>query len=163
MSHINPQVIEGDWVPFKGGELEGRSPKALCPSCRQQGKAEGSRTLCFRCYRAGVDRDRALQAAGNLDTASEARFQGALPFEPVNLPRLDMLKAERAAARASVSPYVDKRRQAQIAARHALQRVVAGLAARRAAPAERSRALASAVHAAELQLPESWMPFVVSR
>ncbi len=51
--------------------------------------------------------------------------------------------------------YVDKRRQAQIAARHALQQIAAGVQARSATLA--------AIHAAELQLPEAWIPFVVSR
>jgi hypothetical protein len=51
--------------------------------------------------------------------------------------------------------YVDKRRQAQIAARHALQRIAAGVQARGVTLA--------AIHAAELQLPEAWLPFVVSR
>jgi hypothetical protein len=74
-----------------------------------------------------------------------------LPFEPVNGPRLAVLKAERAVARATwqegSAQFDLKRRRAQIAARYALQRID----------------LASAVHAAELQLPESWIPFVVSR
>ena len=51
--------------------------------------------------------------------------------------------------------YVDKRRQAQIAARHALQQIAEGVQARGATLA--------AIHAAELQLPEAWLPFVVSR
>ena len=58
-----------------------------------------SPALCFGCYRAGIERERALKAAGELDTASVERFQSALPFEPVNQPRLQMLKAERSAAR----------------------------------------------------------------
>lgn len=192
MSHINvkeaPQVTATDWVSFPGGELEARRPKALCPACRSQlhdtasGRvlqppvldtrehsargAKGS-PLCFECYRAGLARERALKAAGQLDTASTARFQEALPFEPVNMPRLESLKVERQAARVeftrSTHGYVDKRRQAQIAARHALQRIAAGLRERQAAPSDRERVIASAIHAAELQLPESWMPFVVSR
>jgi len=82
-----------------------------------------------------------------------------------------MLKAERSTARASTlatSPgkFADRRLQAQIAARHALQRIAAGLAGNGAwkpTPAERAREMAAAIHAAELQLPESWLPFVVSR
>jgi hypothetical protein len=127
--------------------------------------------VCFQCYRAELDRERALRAAGVLDTASEARFQSQLPFEPVNTPRLEMLKLERAEVRAAATaqpagPYADKRRAAQIAARHALQRVAFGLKARGLASSERTvreRALFAAVHAAELQLPDSWLPFVVSR
>ena len=117
-----------------------------------------------------LDRQRALKAAGDLDTASDERFQNALPFEPVNRPRLEMLKAERAVSRTTMAQglgrFDDKRRKAQISARHALQRIVAGFAARTGtagASVEANRAWASAVHAAELQLPESWLPFVVSR
>ncbi len=75
------------------------------------------------------------------------------------MPRLQMLRRERAAERAALQMgagrYVDKRRQAQIAARHALQQIAAGVQARGATLA--------AIHAAELQLPEAWIPFVVSR
>jgi hypothetical protein len=128
-----------------------------------------SRTLCFRCYRAELEREQTLKAAGEFAAASAERFQSALPFEPVNRPRLEMLKAERTtervALREGAGRFVDRGRQAQIAARHALQRIAAGLA--RPLPAdERTRALeamSAAIHAAELQLPESWLPFVVSR
>jgi hypothetical protein len=125
------------------------------------------RPLCFQCYRAELERERALRAAGQLDTASEARFQTQLPFDAVDTPRLDALKAERAQARAAAvigaGRFVDKRRQAQIAARHALQRVADGLRARGLARDDRHRAFAEAIHAAELQLPDAWLPFVVSR
>jgi hypothetical protein len=98
-------------------------------------------------------------AAGQLDTASEARFQTQLPLEPVNTARLQTLKAaradERLVASRGIGQYVDKRRQAQIAARHALQSIAAGLQARRI-PID-------AIHAAEMQLPDAWLPFVVSR
>ena len=30
------QPVDGEWVTFKGGELEGKRPKALCPACRKQ-------------------------------------------------------------------------------------------------------------------------------
>jgi hypothetical protein len=65
--------------------------------------------------------------------------------------------------------FEDKRRRAQIAARHALQRISAGLAARDSSGRliisadERRQHLAAAAHAAELQLPESWLPFVLAR
>jgi hypothetical protein len=170
------QAVEGEWVTFPGGELEGKRPKALCPACREALKraAAGSgrrssplRPLCFQCYRAELDRERALLAAGALDTATDARFQSQLPFEPVNRARLEMLKAERSEARASsvqgIGQYVDKRRHAQMAARHALQQIAAGLKARQLAPAMEAQLMASAAHAAELQLPEAWLPFVVSR
>jgi len=184
MQHITPApaqfVKDSDWVGFPGGELEGKRPKALCPECRQQlqERATGQPCrdaarppLCFQCYRAELDRDRALKAAGQLDTASAERFQTALPFEPVNLPRLEMLKVERLAARGSTlatssGKFADRRRQAQIAARHALQRITAGLGGngvRTSTPGDRGAEIAAAIHAAELQLPESWLPFVVSR
>jgi hypothetical protein len=172
-----PQVANADWVPFPGGELEGTRSRTLCQACRARlaasvlaGAAESRHpgTLCFECYRVGFERDRALRRAAALDTASEARFQSALPFEPVNHARLARLKFERTQARAALqaSPlgrFVDRRYRAQMAARHALERVAAGLKARAASPAEINRSLAEAAHAAELQLPDAWLPFVVSR
>lgn len=175
-----PQLADSEWVPFPGGELEGTRPRALCGACRgrlaaaavsdRSGREGTGRlgALCFDCYRAGLERDRKLRAAAALDTASDARFQSALPFEPVNHARLAILKVERAQARASLyaSPagrFVDKRRHAQIAARHALQRIAAGLVARAATPSETASSLDAASHAAELQLPDAWLPFVVSR
>ena len=154
VSKLN-QPVEGEWVALPGGELEGRRPKALCGPCRLR-KAAGApqKAICFECYRAERKRDAALQAAQDFESATEARLQDGLPFEPVNLPRLARLKAERAGARrqarAGIGQYVDKRRQAQIAARHALLRVGEGLRAQ-------------GLHAAELQLPEAWLPFVASR
>ena len=149
------------------GLLERRRLGEGAQICREGAR----RTLCFQCYRAEIDRERALKAAGQLDTASVERFQTALPFEPVNRPRLAMLKAERSTARASTlattpGTLLDRRRQAQSAARHALQRIAQGLAGNgvwKPTPADREREIAAAIHAAELQLPESWVPFVVSR
>ena len=176
MSREIAQVADDEWIRFPGGELEGKRPKAMCPACRNQLKqtaaaqtatATRTRAICFQCYRAQLDGERAMKAAGELDTASSARFQFGLPFEPVNKPRLAMLKAERATARATgqagVGLYVDKRRRAQIAARHALDAMAAGLRASQITPRERERLMAGAIHAAELQLPESWLPFVVAR
>jgi hypothetical protein len=186
MAHKTAQPYDDDWVTFPGGELEGKRPKVLCPACREQLKRvaagahaqrnsrpreHATRTLCFQCYRAELDRDKALKAAGALDTASDERFQSALPFEPVNRPRLEMLKemlrmdraGARTAHRAGVEPYTHRRRQAQIAARHALQAIAAGLKTRQLGATDSERVLATALHAAELQLPESWLPFVVAR
>ena len=176
--HTN-QHVPDEWVSFPGGELEGKRPRALCPACRKalnraakrapspHPPAPGRQTLCFQCYRAELDRGRALRGAAELNTASDARFQDQLPFEPVDRPRLAMLKVERSNERAEMlqgaGRFVDKRRQAQIAARHALQALAAGLRARQMPGADRDRALAWVTHAAELQLPESWLPFVVSR
>jgi hypothetical protein len=178
MSRAPEQVQGEEWVTFPGGELEGRRPKVLCPACREaltrqatgsspSRSSRRSRPLCFQCYRAEMERARALGAAGGLDTASDARFQFQLPFEPVNRGRLEMLKAERAEARTAASggvgQYVDRRRHAQIKARRALQAIAAGLKTRQLAPALELKALDAAIHAAELQLPEAWLPFVVCR
>jgi len=85
----------------------------------------------------------------------------------VNRVRLDVLKAERADARAAASQgigqYVDKRRRAQIEARHALQAIAAELKARQLAPAVEAQVMDAAIHASEIQLPDAWLPFVVSR
>ena len=178
MAAVKHQVVAGEWVTFPGGELEGKRPKALCAACRealkreaasygQSGAARRSRLLCFDCYRADLARARALREAGDLDTASDTRFQTQLPFEPVNHSRLDTLKAARAEARATatqgIGQYAEKRRRAQIQARHALQTIAAGLKARQLAPTAQAQAMASAIHAAELQLPDAWLPYVVSR
>ena len=178
MAHEYAQVVRDEWVSFPGGELEGRRPKVLCQACREALKREAvgpavpsslsrpSRPLCFACYRKELDRERAIAAAGQLDTASEARFQFQLPLEPINKPRLAALKAARAEARTvasqGVGVYVDKRRHAQIAARHALQTIAAGLATRTFTP-ERRPEMLDAIHAAELQLPDAWIPYVVAR
>ena len=172
------EVESHEWVSFPGGELEGKRPKALCAACREalereahmpsrpSSDARPSRPLCFQCYRAELDRQRAIGAAGALDTGSAARFQVQLPFEPVNRARLDALKAARAEARSDaqrgVGRYVDKRRQAQIAARHTLQCLADGLKARKLTPAAAAHAMDATIHAAELQLPDAWLPFVVS-
>jgi hypothetical protein len=179
MGQHTPQTVTEEWVTFPGGELEGKRPRALCRGCRDAlnaaarsggagtGSSPSRRALCFQCYRAELDRERALRDAGNLDTASDARFQAQLPFEPVNTARLAMLKVDRTAARGvmlqGAGRFVNARRQAQIAARHALQSIVAGVTARRLPADARDRAIGSAIRAAELQLPESWLPFVVSR
>ena len=176
------QLVQDEWVSFPGGELEGRRPKVLCAGCRAalQREAAGGptrpdivppdgdarrrpRPLCFQCYRADLDRQRAIVAAGQLDTSSEARFQYQLPLEPVDRSRLDSLKAARGEARIAsvqgIGAYIDKRRRAQIAARHTMQSIANSVLS----PAERRTAFGDAIHAAELQLPEAWLPFVVSR
>lgn len=186
MAASNNQTVADEWVSFPGGELEGKRPKALCAACREAlnravasaaPAASRPRPLCFQCYRAELNRERALEAAGNLDTASVERFQTTLPFEPVDTLKLGMLKAERAAARGvarhGAGQFEDRRRHAQIAARRALQTIFAGVRAQRSgAPAsaadgairrDAERVIASAIHAAELQLPEAWLPFVMSR
>lgn len=172
------QTVDTEWVAFPGGELEGRLTRALCLDCRNRlardwevrrsaGGHSSRRPLCFQCYRAGLAQARALQAAGQRATASEARFQDSLPFDPVNKARLTVLKMERAAARTAslLGPdrFAQQRRRAQIAARQALREVGIELERRRLPIADDLRARAAATHAAELQLPESWLAFVVSR
>src|SRR5262245_52057846 len=103
------EIVDHEWVTFPGGELEGKRPKALGAACREalraaaQGRADvrSRRTLCFQCYRVELERERALRAAGERDTASVERFQFQLPFEPVNRTRLAALKTERQRARAA--------------------------------------------------------------
>src|SRR3954451_11411494 len=92
------EVAEKEWVSLPGGELDAPRPSAVCRSCREKLEAVSThpgtaanptdlsnRPLCFACYRAGIERDRKLKIAGELDTASQARFQSALPLEAVNL------------------------------------------------------------------------------
>jgi len=167
----------GDWQPLPGGELEAPRPRALCRSCRdrlRQSVARGvwperSKTLCFQCYRAQLDRERRLSVAAKVDTTTEARFQTMLPLEPVNRARLQQLRAERQAAREAAlrgtGRFVDRRRKAQIQARHALQRLAAGLKAHGVqvpvAPVRSGATPAKA--AADLRLPDAWRPFVSGR
>lgn len=159
---MTTQAHTTDWMPLPGGELEAPRSRALCSSCRGGGR----RPLCLNCFRAERHRNRTLAAARDLDTASEVRFQCALPFEPVNRARLARLQAARQAsrseARRGTGQYVDRRRQAQIAARHALQRLAHGLRARGITVPARHPQLTAAVRAVERQWPESWLPFVTS-
>ena len=172
-----PETTEKEWVAFPGGELEGQRPKVMCPVCRlrafraaaasPEARPPRPEPVCFQCYRVDQARQRALRVARDLCTASEARFQDTLPFEPVNRARLERLRAERSAARAGLKigagRFVDNRRQAQIAARHALDRIAAGLKLHGIGEPGQHSAIDQAIHAAELQLPAAWLPFVVSR
>src|ERR1051325_2639800 len=90
------ETVANEWVTFPGGELEGERPKTLCGPCRLR-KAAGApaRAICFHCYRADRLREQALRAARDFEASSAARFQDGLPFEPVNIPRLERLKAAR--------------------------------------------------------------------
>ena len=173
-----PETPDSDWLALPGGELEAPRPRVLCVRCRErlrQAAARGAwpksserpRTLCFGCHRAQIERNRKFRAAAAVETASEERFQSTLPFEPVNRARLNQLRAARATARTAdlqgAGVYVDKRRRAQIAARHALLRIADDLRSRAVAAPERHPVFLNAVHAAELQLPDAWIPFVVGR
>jgi len=173
----NSQNVADEWVSFPGGELQGRCPNTRGTRrtpppepTRPTGRAHPTHqagTLCFQCFRAGLDRDRALKAAGELDTTTDERFQFVLPLEPIDEARLSMLKGDRALARAEArqgaGECVDRRRRAQIEARHVLHSVLAGVRSRQLPASLRERQIASAMHAAELQLPDAWLPFVVSR
>jgi hypothetical protein len=176
LSHVL-EVPDHEWVAFPGGELEGRRPPRLCPACRSEsnraraagsGSAAANPPLCFQCYRLELDRERQLGAAASLDTATEARFQETLPFEPVDRGRLLRLKVDRLAtrevSRSGAGRFEDRRRQAQMAARRALHSALhSSLLGRSRNNTPPNHDYAAAVHAAELQLPESWLPFVVSR
>jgi hypothetical protein len=173
-SQVTHQIVADEWVSFPGGELQGKRPNThpthlthLTHLTDPAHPTHLTGTLCFQCFRASLDRDRALKAAGELDTATDARFQFALPFEPVDETRLAVLKAERGLARVEArhgsGEFVDRRRRAQIEARHVLNTVLTGVKARQLPASLRERQIASAIHAAELQLPEAWLPFVVSR
>ena len=180
MTHIatpTPQLLEADWVPFAVGELEAPRPKVLCRDCRArlQRRVSGAASatpgdglrrpdpLCFACHRADLQRERALKAAGELDTATDARFQFVLPLAPVDHSRLARLKVERREARvaqAKVSPYVDRRRQAQLTAQQVLQRLAQGLRARGVVP---GKSVALSTRSGRVQLPDTWLPFAASR
>lgn len=153
------------WGTFPGGELDGKRPKILCPACRERArnadhrpwtisrrasflrrprKADAAPVICFACYRAE------LEFLRGESMAEASHLQGQLPLEPVNHPRLAMLKMLKAecARVPEQSPAVQRRRRAQIAARHALAAY---------------HSLADATHPLIGQLPLSWLPFVVSR
>jgi len=141
----------------------------LCAACKARGNEPGAPrpTLCFQCHRAERQRIAALRAAASLDTASEARFQHALPFEPVNRARLAQLKVERTTVREKMMEgagrFELRRRQALIAARHALKSAVDHVKGRNGSRVQQSRAFTMAMHAVELQFPEAWVPFIVAR
>jgi hypothetical protein len=119
--------------------------------------------VCFACHRADLERERKLKAAGELDTASPERFQFALPLAPVDQARLARLKVQRREARveqARVSPYVDRRRRAQLTAQQVLARLAQGLRARGVVSADQVSIRAGSRRVA---LPDSWLPFAASR
>jgi hypothetical protein len=123
--------------------------------------------VCFQCYRDGQRREQLILEAAQRETTSEAQFQWTLPFEPVNARRLESLKALRATDRdtqpGGINGFAERRRRAQIAARHMLRMLEAGLQNESTLAGNRHRALAAAAHVAELQFPDAWLPFVVAR
>lgn len=167
------ETVADEWVALPGGELEAPCQRARCPVCRaalreaaDQGlNVRRAGPLCFDCYRIEARRRAALKAAAEVFTGSPERLQAGLPFEPVDRARLARLKGERGAARtaerAGSGRFADRRRHAQIEARRALAAIAQRLRARGATAPERAREWAAAARAAELQLPEAWLPFVV--
>jgi hypothetical protein len=121
----------------------------------------------LECYRADLDRERALSAAARFGADQVERFQDGLPFEAVDESRLARLKSARAEERRalSVGPgrYVDRRRHAQLVARRALATIARRLASRNLPIRDNRAAVDNVAHAAELQLPDAWLPFVMSR
>jgi hypothetical protein len=165
---LDPKLTDKEWIAFPGGELEAPRPRALCPDCRKTRRHAASlarQTLCFRCYRLDLDRQNGIKAAAELNTASEARFQATLPFEPVDRVRLMQLRASRSLARVQerggAGRFTNRRRQAQISARHALERIADGLRSRQSVATSAQRG--DLAHAAEIQLPDSWLPYAVGR
>jgi len=156
--HTGGRAPDDGWVIVKGGELEWRRPKQPCAACRRRPVARRV-PLCFQCYRDELARERALLAAGRLDTASEARFEQVGPFEAVDRPRLLRLKAAHAAAQAATrtgtGPLAARRRRAQIAARRAAGAPDQRLATQLQAGVREVAPLVG------LRLPESWLPFVI--
>jgi hypothetical protein len=166
------------WQPFPGGELEGRPSSVRCKACRQVSQTPGAAparpgTLCFQCYRADLDRQKALQQAAALDTGSEERFQWQLPLDPVDRPRVAMLRAARVTSRASMAPrqrdLVERRRRAQIAARDTLGRLAAGLKARGIVAGGGAGKVVTTTLKAEAprravpaEFPEAWLPFLAA-
>jgi hypothetical protein len=69
----------------------------------------------------------------------------------------------REAAVLGIGRFADKRRRAQLAAREALRAIGDGRRVRGGPAAGRHETMSSAIHAAELQLPAAWLPFVLSR
>src|SRR5262249_20602087 len=150
---------------------------ARCAACREARRcgelrgnidpAEKPGTLCFQCYRAELDRERALTAAASLNAASEERFQLQLPLEPGNRPRLAMLRAAREAARQAAASrpqvrqgLVIRRRRAQLEARHTLDRLAAGLRARGIGTMKPPMRAAELRRATVSEYPAAWVPFL---
>jgi hypothetical protein len=90
----------------------------------------------------------------------------SLPFEPVNWHRLARLKAERLEARrasgSGLGRYADRRRSAQISARHALEAIARGLRDRQLRSPRPAR-VASALRRVELPLRDQGLPLVSAR
>ena len=171
-----------EWVTFPGGELEGKRPgrcvrragalQAARPSIGRSAASAAKAPWQRRSASSATARSSSASGRSRRPASSTRRprsgFQSALPFEPVNRPRLEMLKAERRlrarpATHEASGRFADRRRQAQIAARHALQRIAAGLAARRLRAGERERDDGGGDSRRRAPAPESWLPFVVAR
>ena len=135
-----------------------------CAACRARG---GARSRALRCVSSVIARSWIRNGPSRPPVSwiplQTSVFGRPLPFEPIDqLPRLQMLRLERAAERAAFADgrrplaWTKRRQGAEIT-----RRVTRSSGSRRASEA-RGVTLA-AIHAAELQLPEAWLPFVVSR
>ena len=173
MAHETRQTIQEEWVTFPGGELEGKRPKALCQ--RAARPKSGSR---HRAYHGAPGTSSVVLPVlpgrvGAIEPCScwsarhsiRGTLQVQLPFEPVNEPRLAKLKwiapsAQLRSSESAASSTSGVRHKSPHATRS--QMIAAGLRTRQLA-GDNVRAMDMAIHAAELQLPESWLPFVVSR
>ena len=172
---------DSDWVGFPGGELEGKRPKALCPACRDGPSAPGRRatgpTPSCPLFPMLPRRNRPRSRPQGGGPAGH-RVGGAVPD------RAAVRAGQPAAARDAEGGAIDRARldarnefgqvcrpQASGADRRAPRAAADRSGPRRQQCVEadapgndvREREMAAAIHAAELQLPESWLPFVVSR
>ena len=117
------KLLKKNGLRFQAASWKGSGPRCMCPACRlrafrasaSQGRAPRTRRASPE-SRAPSPESRSVfsatastrrasgrcSAARNLNTASEARFQDSLPFEPVNRARLERLRAERSTARAAL-------------------------------------------------------------
>ena len=150
------KVLKENGLRFPGGELEGPRPKGLCPACRlrafRASASQGSGRLERRRTRVPAPSPWARASSPYLFPVLSRRpgaragvAGGPQPQHRVRgaLSRLAAVRAgEPRAARApargrwasdrrsAAARFADKRRHAQIAARHALDRIAAGLRSR---------------------------------
>lgn len=112
-----------DWIAFPGGELEGPRPNVLCAKCLTRGETE-RRTLCFACYRAHFERQRAIETVlSRVVAPADDPTAGELPPRAARSPAVvRQFRPTRATGCEDprYAAFAHRRRRAQIAARHAL-------------------------------------------
>ena len=133
------QVVDPEWVPLSGGDLEARRPRAMCPACTAKAHRRLSVARLLPCvprvrnpppalsvFGLGWRAERALIAARDAPSVSVAGFQDVLPLEPVRSRELERLRMARVSIRTTAEfgagAFEHRRRQAQMAARHELGR-----------------------------------------